>query len=48
MVVGLPLHRFDLAAFPGVYGADFTAVAADEKRKIVRQNAIDLYDLGLE
>ena len=27
---------------------DFTAVAADEKRKIVRQNAIDLYDLGLE
>ena len=27
---------------------DFTAVAVDEKRKIVRQNAIDLYDLGLE
>ena len=27
---------------------DFTAVATDEKRKIVRQNAIDLYDLGLE
>ncbi len=31
-----------------VIARDFTAVAADEKRKIVRQNAIDLYDLGLE